>query len=162
DGSWASPGSGVSGGSAGYAAVFSSATALTYDTALYVDTTNHRVGIGTSAPTAKFQVYGGGDGTAYLLFGGSGTGYTGASGPVLEMTGYYGTGYSPYGILVDNSSVFAIQGKTSSNRVTYDNSKLSAPSFYSNSSGAYAPAFALDLTSTHEAGLFLPAANTIG
>jgi len=46
---------GVSGGSAGYGAVWSSAGALTYDSALYIDTTTHRVGIGTT-PNEPLEV----------------------------------------------------------------------------------------------------------
>jgi hypothetical protein len=53
DGTWAA---GVSGGSAGYGVVWSSSSALTYDSALYVDTTNHRVGIGTASPAARLNV----------------------------------------------------------------------------------------------------------
>ena len=44
---------GVSGGSAGYGAVWSSSSAVTYDAALYVDTTNHALGIGTTSPSTK-------------------------------------------------------------------------------------------------------------
>ena len=62
DGTWATPAGGdgtVTGtGSAGYGAVWSGASALTYDSALYVDTTNHRVGIGTASPGTLLDVYG--------------------------------------------------------------------------------------------------------
>src|SRR5437899_361086 len=44
---------GVSGGSAGYGAVWSGSSAVTYDTALYVDTTNHALGVGTASPSTK-------------------------------------------------------------------------------------------------------------
>jgi hypothetical protein len=56
DGSWATPSSSLSGGSAGYAAAWSSSSALTYDSALYVDTTNHRIGIGTTSPSFPLHV----------------------------------------------------------------------------------------------------------
>jgi hypothetical protein len=49
-------GGGLSGGSAGYGAVWSSSSALTTDSALYIDTTNHRVGIGTTSPLNLFTV----------------------------------------------------------------------------------------------------------
>lgn len=55
DGTWATPSISLSGGSAGYAAVWSSSSALTTDSALYVDTTNHRVGIGTTAPAVPLH-----------------------------------------------------------------------------------------------------------
>jgi hypothetical protein len=58
DGTWAAAGSALSGGSAGYAAVWSGASALTYDSALFVDTTNHRVGIGTTSVGSALSVYG--------------------------------------------------------------------------------------------------------
>ena len=53
---WVTAGGGLSGGSAGYGAVWSSSSALTYDSSLYVDTTNHRVGIGTTAPAMPLQI----------------------------------------------------------------------------------------------------------
>jgi len=49
---------GLSGGSAGYGAVWSSSSALTYDSALYVDTTNHRLGIGTTSPATFLDIKG--------------------------------------------------------------------------------------------------------
>ena len=58
DGTWAAPTASLSGGSAGYGAVWSNASALTYDSALYVDTTNNRVGIGSTSPTEKLDVVG--------------------------------------------------------------------------------------------------------
>jgi hypothetical protein len=58
DGSWAVPAANLSGGAAGYGAVWSSASALTHDSALYVDTTNHRVGIGTTTPVYPLHVIG--------------------------------------------------------------------------------------------------------
>jgi len=59
DGAWAMPSGGVTGsGSTGYGAVWSSSSALTYDSAFYVDTTNHRVGIGTTSPGQKLSVAG--------------------------------------------------------------------------------------------------------
>jgi hypothetical protein len=58
DGSWAVPAANLSGGAAGYGAVWSSPSALTYDSALYMDTTNHRVGIGTTTPVYPLHVIG--------------------------------------------------------------------------------------------------------
>jgi hypothetical protein len=57
DGTWATPG--LSGGSTGYGAVWSSSSALTYDNALYVDTGNHYLGVGTTSPGTKLDVFGG-------------------------------------------------------------------------------------------------------
>jgi hypothetical protein len=55
---WGNGTVGLSGGSAGYGAVWTGASALTADSALYIDTTNHRVGIGTTSPANKLDVNG--------------------------------------------------------------------------------------------------------
>jgi len=72
DGTWAAP-AGVSGGAAGYGAVWSGASSLTYDSALSVDTINHRVGIGSGSPTQTLDVAG--NMTVPFIYDRNNTGY---------------------------------------------------------------------------------------
>jgi hypothetical protein len=72
DGTWATPaGTGVTGsGAANHVAFWSSASALTYDNnQFYWDSTNHRLGIGTTVPTQKLHVVGGATGGAAATSG---------------------------------------------------------------------------------------------
>jgi hypothetical protein len=66
--------------------------ALTVDTnSLFVDSANHRVGIGTTAPTYILEVNGTSGFTGNMVFTSNNTYDIGASGATCPRTGYFGT-----------------------------------------------------------------------
>jgi hypothetical protein len=70
DGTWATPaGTGVTGsGAPNHVAFWSGASVLTYDNSqFYWDSTNHRLGIGTTAPNTALDIYGGGANASALM-----------------------------------------------------------------------------------------------
>jgi hypothetical protein len=71
-------------GTANYGAVWSGATTLVTDSALYVDTTNHRIGIGTTSPGTNLQV----SGSVYSGGPSSGVGFLGLSQGTVANSGY--------------------------------------------------------------------------
>jgi len=101
-----SAGSGVTGGTANYGAIFSGPTTLTTDSALYIDRTNHRLGIGTSAVSATLTVSGG------------------------VMLGVSNTFYQPNGQTLQISS-----GANGSSRLILDSSVSGQAPFYAAASG---------------------------
>ncbi len=125
------------------------------------------VGIGSTSPMYKFTVGGFGDGTQYYAIG-SPSGYPGTSGGVLELTPYFGSAATPFGIYVDNGgNNFSIgqKGATEAFRITgaYGKSKAIAGFVESTDAGAtYAPSIVLDSTNDDETGFYRPTTNTIG
>jgi hypothetical protein len=131
----ASGGTSLSGGSANKLAIWTSATALTNDTNLHWDTTNNRLGVGTSSPSYDLHV----DGTTYSNAVRSGR-YYGTSGTSSYLDLDSGAPYSLIAsseVNVTNSIVCNDLEATETGGIAASNGPVYANRFHGNGNTTY-------------------------